>query len=137
MNASGILLDTGPLVAFLSRNDNDHNRAKRLFSACEAPFRTCEAVLTEACVLMQKIHANGAAEVVALGRSGLYDVAVSVKNQSTEIESLLRKYANRGISLADACLVRCAELYDEPRILTFDSDFTVYRWARDKAFQIL
>jgi len=137
MNASGVLLDTGPLVAFLSANDNDHDRAKRLFGTCQAPFRTCEAVLAEACFLMQKVDANGPAEVVALGHSGLYDVALSIGDHWTQIEALLRKYASRRISLADACLIRCAELHEDPRILTFDSDFGVYRWARRKAFHIL
>jgi predicted nucleic acid-binding protein len=137
MNASGVLLDTGPLVAFLSANDNEHERAKRLFSTCEAPFRTCEAVLAEACFLMGKVDDDGAAEVIALGRSGLYDVALSIDDHWTEIEALLRKYASRHISLADACLIRCAELHEDPRILTFDSDFSVYRWARRRAFHIV
>ena len=45
MSASLRLLDTGPLVALLSENDQDHERAKNLFSQQEAPFRTCESVL--------------------------------------------------------------------------------------------
>jgi hypothetical protein len=31
------------------------------------------------------------------------------------------------MSLADACLVRLAELHDKPRVWTLDSDFRVYR----------
>jgi predicted nucleic acid-binding protein len=49
----------------------------------------------------------------------------------------LKKHRNRPISLADACLIRCADVYDEPRILTFDSNFAIYRWARNKAFRPL
>ena len=45
------------------------------------------------------------------------------------------KYAS--ISLADACLIRCAEVHREARILTFDFDFKVYRWGRNKRFEIL
>jgi predicted nucleic acid-binding protein len=137
MNAAGVLLDTGPLVAFLSANDNHHERAKRLFDTCEAPFRTCEAVLAEACFLMQKVDSSGPADIVALGRSGLYDVSLSVDDHWSEIEALLRKYASRRISLADACLIRCAELHEDPRVLTFDSDFRVYRWHKRKTFHIL
>jgi predicted nucleic acid-binding protein len=41
------------------------------------------------------------------------------------------------VSFADACLIRCAEIHQEPRILTFDSDFSVYRWARNRKFDLL
>jgi predicted nucleic acid-binding protein len=137
MNGSGVLLDAGPLVALLSTRDRDHARATQLFKACEVPFRTCEAVISEACFLMRKAHPDGPAEVVALARAGLYEVALRLDDHWTEIESLLRKYADRDITLADACLIRCAELHEEPRILTFDSGFTVYRWAGRKAFHLL
>jgi predicted nucleic acid-binding protein len=49
----------------------------------------------------------------------------------------MKKYANRPISLADASLIRCAEIHREDRILTFDSDFEIYRWGRNKGFQVL
>jgi predicted nucleic acid-binding protein len=31
------------------------------------------------------------------------------------------------MSLADACIVRMAEIYERHAVLTLDSDFTVYR----------
>ena len=137
MNPAGILLDTGPLVALLSQNDANHARARRLFAECVPPFRCCEAVVAEACFLMRKVHAAGPAEVVALARRGVYDVAMSIEEHWASIEALLRKYADRPISLADACLIRCAEIHQEARILTFDGDFDVYRWARNRKFELV
>jgi predicted nucleic acid-binding protein len=137
MNAPGVLLDTGPIVALLSANDREHGRAKRLFGTCEPPLRTWEAVISEACFLMRKVHPDGPAEVIALGRKGLYEVAFAVDDHWTEIETLLRKYRDTPISLADACLIRSAEIHADPRILTFDADFSLYRWARRRAFRIL
>jgi predicted nucleic acid-binding protein len=137
MNSAGVLLDTGPLVALLSKHDAAHSKAQRAFSECLAPFRCCEAVVTEACFLMRKVHSRGPAEVIALAQRGLFQMSISLENEWTAIESLLAKYASRSISLADACLIRCADIYQEPRILTFDSDFEVYRWSRTKKFQIL
>ena len=137
MNAAGILLDTGPLVALLSENDANHARARRLFAECVPPFRCCEAVAAEACFLMRKVHAAGPAEVVALGRRGVYQMAISVEEHWTNIEALLRKYSDRPISFADACLIRCAEIHQEARILTFHGDFGVYKWARNRRFEIL
>ena len=137
MNAPGVLLDTGPLVALLSKDDAAHNRACALFAACVPPLRCCEAVIAEACFLMKRVHTGGPAEVVALGRRGVFAMALSAEAHWMPIEALLRKYADRQISLADACLIRSAEVHNEARILTFDNDFTVYRWARHRTFKIV
>jgi predicted nucleic acid-binding protein len=137
MNRSGILLDTGPIVALLSRDDTEHTRVKQLFAECLPPFRCCEAVIAEACFLMRKIHAAGPAEVIALGRKGVYEISMSIENHWANLEALLHKYSDRPISLADACLIRCAEIYEETRIFTLDSDFRFYRWGRNKRFQLL
>lgn len=137
MNRPGVLLDTGPLVALLSKHDDNHARARELFGACSPPLRTCEAVIAEACFLMRRAHPDGPAEVVALARKGVYQIGISLDEHWPEIEALLDKYSGQPVSLADAALIRCAEIHNEPRILTFDSDFTVYRWARTKKFQVL
>jgi predicted nucleic acid-binding protein len=137
MIPAGVLLDTGPLVALLSLKDTHHKRAVELFAACEPPLRTCEALIAEACFLMRQADPDGPAEVVALARKGVYEIALSIDDEWAQIETLLAKYKNRRISLADACLIRCAERHAEPRILTFDSDFGIYRWGRNKPFQIL
>ncbi len=137
MNAAGVLLDTGPLVALLSSNDANHDRARRIFAECAPPFRSCEAVVAEACFLMRKVHRAAPADVVALGARGVYSIAISAAEHWTSIEALLKKYADRPISLADACLIRCAEIHQEARILTFDDDFGVYRWARNRRFERL
>ena len=137
MNAAGALLDTGPLVALLSRNDANHARARQIFAECAPPFRCCEAVVAEACFLMRKVHAEGPAEVVALGERGVYSMAISADEHWPNIGALLKKYSDRPISLADACLIRCAEIHQEGRILTFDRDFSVYKWARNRKFELL
>jgi predicted nucleic acid-binding protein len=132
-----VLLDSGPLVALLSRDDAHHDRARRLFAECAAPFRCCEAVVAEACFLMRKVHAGGPADVVALGKRGVYRIGLSAQEHWIGIEALLKKYADRPISFADACLIRCAEVHDEPRIATFDGDFGIYKWSRTRKFDLL
>lgn len=135
MNAPGVLLDTGLIVALLSRRDVNHQRARRIFAACAAPFRCCEAVIAEACFLMRKVHKAGPTEVIALGARGVYRIDLVADSHWTELQQILRKYSDRPISFADACLIRSAEVHDEPRIATFDDDFKVYRWARNRRFE--
>ena len=86
---------------------------------------------------MRKVHAQVPAHVVALGGQGVYNIAIAAEEHWTNIEALLKKYADRPISLADACLIRCAEVHQEPRIVTFDRDFSVYKWARNRKFEVL
>jgi len=137
VNAAGVLLDTGPLVALLSKDDAEHARAQRLFAECAPPFRCCEAVIAEACFLMRRVHTAGPAEVIALGKKGVYEISISLADTWSHIEALLKKYANRPISLACACLIRCAEIHEEARILTFDSDFRIFRWSGERKFDVL
>jgi hypothetical protein len=42
-----VLLDTGPLVAFLNRRDEFHGWVTGELATIEPPFLTCEAVLSE------------------------------------------------------------------------------------------
>jgi predicted nucleic acid-binding protein len=88
---AGVLFDTGPLVALLSADDANHARARRLFAECQPPFRSCEAVVAEACFLMQKVHSAGPAQVAALGRRGLFTIALSVEANWPGLEGLLKK----------------------------------------------
>ena len=51
---SGTLLDTGPIVAYLYSRDTYHDWAVEAFSEVQPPVITCEAVLTEACFLIER-----------------------------------------------------------------------------------
>jgi predicted nucleic acid-binding protein len=105
-----------------------------MFADCAPPFRCCETVVAEACFLMRKCTHR-----VRLRLSPSEHVACTASRfpHWRGIEALLKKYADRPISLADACLIRCAEIHQEARIVTFDTDFTVYTWARNRKFELL
>jgi uncharacterized protein len=100
---AGVLLESGPPVAFPSRDDAHHDGAVGLFDDCAPPLRSCEAVIAEACFLMRQVHPAGPAEV-ALGRRCVFELAVSIAEDWAH-QALLQKYADRRISLADACLI--------------------------------
>jgi predicted nucleic acid-binding protein len=59
--------------------------------------------------------------------NGAVRIALSIEDHVPELRRLLRKYRDQPMSLADACIVRMAELHEHHAILTFDSDFLVYR----------
>ncbi|MEH1968073.1 hypothetical protein [Nostoc sp.] len=51
-----VLLDTGPLVALVNRREQFHKWVTNQFGQIEPPLLTCEAVVTEACFLLQNSH---------------------------------------------------------------------------------
>ena len=121
-----VLMDTGPLVASLNRRDRFHRWAKARLSELEPPICTCEPVLAEACFLLRDIP-GGAAAVLKLIERGVLLVAFQVSPNTKSLATLMAKYANVPMSLADACLVRMAELDDRSLLMTLDGDFRVYR----------
>lgn len=123
------LVDAGPLVAYLSPRDEHHAWAVACFKAAHPPLLTCEAALSEACFLASRDGRNPSAPV-ALVERGLVRVAFDVQGRAGAVGDLMRKYADRPMSLADACLVLLSEQHAGTRLLTTDQqDFTIYRRA--------
>lgn len=120
------ILDTGPWVALHCRDDAHHPWAVSQFGLRPGPFLTCEAVVTETCFLLAR-GGFDPAKALALIDRGVVRVAMSLADELAPVKALFQRYDNLPASLADACLVRMAELYDPCQVLTLDSDFHVYR----------
>ena len=121
-----VILDTGPLVALLNRRDRYHGWAADQWSRIGPPLFTCEAVLAEACFLVQPF-AGGQAAILDLVRRGVLDLSFRLADETKAVSRLLNKYRDAPMSLADGCLVRMAELHAEGAVMTLDSDFRFYR----------
>lgn len=122
--ARSVLVDAGFLVALLSSRDAHHEWAVNQASESPPPWSTCEAVLSEAFHLLGR---RGAPSLSALLRRGALVVALELAPNLEPVLRLLQKYSDVPMSLADACLVRMTETVADPRILTTDTDFRVYR----------
>jgi predicted nucleic acid-binding protein len=120
-----VLIDTGPLVAFLNREDECHEWARDNWATIRPPLLTCEAVLGEACFLLSS--AGGAGAVLGLLKDGVLSIRLDVEKEAEALTRLLEKYADVPMSLADACLVRMAEQVGRSVVFTLDSHFRIYR----------
>lgn len=131
-----VLLDTGVIVALLDRSERLHEACAEAVHQLEAPLVTCEAVIAESCYLLRKI--TGASEAVIENvAAGIFQIPFQLYNEAAGVRQILRKYRDRQIDLADACLIRLADEFGTGDILTLDGDFAVYRWGRNKAFRML
>ncbi len=131
-----VLLDTGVIVALLDRSERLHERCAEAVQEIEAPLVTCEAVITESCYLLRNV--TGAPEAVIENvAAGIFQIPFQLSHEAASVRQVLRKYRDRQIDLADACLIRLADEFGTADILTLDGDFAVYRWGRNKAFRML
>ena len=122
--AASVLVDAGFVIALLSRRDRLHKWAVAQSPGLPPPWKTCDAVLSEAFHLL---GSRGGPALSALLRRGAVVVAFDLADELGRVLSLMQKYADVPMSLADACLVRMSETIADPIILTTDADFRVYR----------
>jgi uncharacterized protein len=131
-----VLLDTGVIVCLLDSSDVRHETCVEAVTSCPSPLVTCEAAIAESCYLVRRMR--GAAErILESVASGAFQIPFQLSHEAAEIQRILRRYRDREIDLADACLIHLATELRTGEILTLDRDFEVYRWDRNKRFQPL
>lgn len=124
--AAFVVLDAGPLVALLDRNDPHHGWARAQLESFNEPMITCEAVISESAFLLE--HCDpGYRHLMGLLQDQIVRLAFDLDDHLDAVSNLMNKYQDTPMSLADACLVRMSELHDRARVFTLDSDFKLYR----------
>lgn len=129
------LLDTGPLVSFLGSGLEHHAWAVEQWKRVRPPLLTCEPVLTETAFLLKRAGRDTDA-LFALLERGVIRIAIGIEREQADLRVLMRRYRNRPMSLADACLVRLSEIHGSSQILTLDSDFRIYRRHGNKVIPV-
>ena len=132
-----VLLDTGPLVAFLSRRDHRHRICVETLQSLPTPLYTCWPVLTEAAWFLRS---DGAAleKMFMLGTAGFYRVLSLDETDGLAIVEILKKYHRLKPQLADAALVHLARREGMDTVFTLDRrDFQVYRPSAKGSFRLL
>jgi uncharacterized protein len=121
------LIDTGPIVGLLNKTDQQHDWAVETLSRLSPPFLTCEAVLSEAAYLLRDTP-HGSVTVVEMAERQFLKPAFRLEDEAAAVRTLMARYQDARMDLADACLVRLAEIHADCVVLTADSEFRdIYR----------
>lgn len=124
--AQRVIVDAGPIVAYLVATDQFHGWAMEQFEAYQ-PFLTCEAVLAEACARLEYFGLDQS-RVIDLLNSGAIRVDFDIMEHADRVGRLMKKYSDQPMDFADACLVTMTERFSESLVVTLDGqDFKVYR----------
>ena len=132
------LVDAGPLIAILDRDDVGHRRCVKSLALLAAPLVTTWSAFTEAMYLVGQrggwTAQEGLWRLVLRGTLAVHSLDSGGLRRARE---LMRRYRDLPMDLADATLVAFAEAQRITQVFTLDKDFRVYRLHGRKAFDIV
>ena len=132
------LVDTGPLVAYLDRNDPKHEQVVPVWNRFSGRFETTSAVITEAMQLVAGTASGPDLLAELVLRSGMEVLDLCQPRALREAARLMAKYAGTPMDFADATLVLLAEKLGVNEILTLDRrGFSVFRIRQRQPFRLL
>lgn len=125
-------------MALIDAAEPDHDRCAAALRRLGRPLVTTWPVLTEAMYLLgAKAGWRGQDalwEFVARGQLEVAELSASARDRT---RSLMEKYRDTPMAFADATLVALAEERGLRRVFTLDDDFTVYRFAGRRRFDLV
>ena len=131
-----VIVDTGVLVASIDRSERQHAWVAQQLEKIEPPLLTCEAVVSETWFLLGRVRGGREAFLPYL-EQGQVEIVFSLEAEIAAVLTIIRRYQSVPASLADAELVRMAELYPNSSVFTLDSDFQIYRKNRDSTIPLI
>lgn len=134
----GTLTDAGPLIALLNRSDNHHNRAVSAIDRIVSPLITTWPSIAEAMFLLGDAAGwKGQNALWEMIEAGEVVIAVVPETVYPRIRTLMAKYRDLPMDLADATLVAYAEINHSRRIFSLDHHFHIYRLNDRHHFDVI
>lgn len=122
-----VLIDANVLIGCLDSADERHSRALEGLNAVSGTLMTTWPVVDEASHVLGHRgwdYQNSLLEMIEVGSLG---IAPLTKADASRMRTLMSKYRDQPMDLADASLVRVAERDGIDTIVTLDRDFRIYR----------
>ena len=121
------LLDAESLIAVLYRPRPVLHLGQSMKSAeCPRRFSPAKPFSPKPVFLRQRMLGTSQA-VYDFVATGAVEVSFNLGEEFGSVRKLAVRYQNVPMSLADACLVRMSEIYDNSTVFTTDGDFKIYR----------
>ena len=132
-----ILLDTGPLVAVLSSEDEHHDACTDALRNMPGPLLSCWPVITEAAWLLRRFP-SAVRQLLRSIDAGFLELLPLAGAEAEAIAALMNRYEDIHPQLADVALVYLANREKIDTIFTLDRrDFSIFRYGRKSSFHIV
>lgn len=133
------LVDTGVVVAAVSRDDPHHEVAVSWFRSFRGQMLTTDAVVTETAYVLAANPAHQRAALTWFQRARAARLLrVEPVADYSALAAIIARFSSLPCDFADATLIDLAERSGVSAIATIDRrDFSLYRLHRRKRFRIL
>lgn len=132
-----VLVDTGPLVAVLARDDQYHALCVELLRTLQPPLVTCWPVITEAAYLLRR-SPEGIASLLRMLERELLMLAPLDASAVPWFNGFFQQYRDLNPQLADAALLYLAEQLHIDTVFTLDHrHFRAFRRADGRPLHVL
>ncbi|MCB1034522.1 MAG: PIN domain-containing protein [Acidobacteria bacterium] len=134
-----VIADSGFWLALSNAKDLHHSRALAWLDVLQEALITTWPVVTETChLLVRRTGLESQHRFLESYREGAFKTFALEHRHASRITTLMRKYSDLPMDLADASLVILAEHLGHGRILSTDRrDFHAYRWKERRPFHNL
>jgi uncharacterized protein len=126
---SNVLLDTGPLVAILHKNDGNHSVCVETLEMIRPPLLTCWPVLTEAAWLLRHSQ-KGLSRLFRGVEDRLFKILPLEESSLLEMAGQLKRFATLRPQIADLAIVHLTDQHSFTTIFTLDRRDLVVMFAR-------
>lgn len=128
-----MLIDSGPLYAAFDTADSQHAKAYEFFRTCRGSYASTWPVITEVAYLLRNQPLVRIRFLDWIRQGAVLMVELTPDDLARVIE-VMQKYADLPADFADATLVALADRLGVLEVVSFDSDFDIYRRADGAAF---
>jgi uncharacterized protein len=134
---SGVLIDTGPIVALLSERDQYHSACAAAAKLLRGPLLTCWPVITESAFLLQK-NPEILSKLFEVLRTSKIKILALDHSDITNISDIFRQYKDQRFDLADVALMHLAIRGNISAVFTIDvRHFAVFRSPQGNSIEIV
>ncbi|GBF41507.1 MULTISPECIES: type II toxin-antitoxin system VapC family toxin [Leptospira] len=130
------LIDSGPIIALFNSKDKFHKQTLKFLKSYHGELVSSWPVITEVIYLLSfSVEAQSDfLEWIERGSIKIFDLNIE---DLKYIKNRMRKYSDLPMDLADASLMCISEKMGIERIVSIDSDFSIYKNLKGKFLQNL
>ncbi|TGK38428.1 PIN domain-containing protein [Leptospira gomenensis] len=125
------LIDSGPIVALFNSNDKFHKSTYKFIKAYKGSLFSTWPVVAEVIYLLSFSIDAQSDFLEWIERGSIHVLDISLEDLRY-IKNRMKKYSDLPMDLADASLMCIAEKEGIERIISIDSDFSIYKTLKGK-----